>query len=77
MSKSGKLGCTAEMHNNDFEAPPLQWSILSVLGGITTAILIIWGLEVSVDRLHSVPDHSAQSADPIESPQVLIPTAVD
>ncbi|MEL6491082.1 MAG: hypothetical protein AAFV85_16770 [Cyanobacteria bacterium J06634_6] len=38
------------MQNSDFEGPPLHWSLVSIVGGISTAVLLIAGLELSAER---------------------------
>ncbi|MFK8183360.1 MAG: hypothetical protein AB8B99_08290 [Phormidesmis sp.] len=41
------------MHSSDFEAPPLRWSLLSIVGGVVTAIALIIGVEISAARFRS------------------------
>ena len=41
------------MNNSDFEAPPLGWSLVSIVGGLITAIALIIGAELSADRIRA------------------------
>ena len=61
------------MHKSDFEAPPLGWSLMSIIGGIFTAIALIVGIEMGANRLRptaaeSVPNPSSTAAQPESSP---------
>lgn len=38
------------MHRSDFEGPPFHWSLMSILGGIATASVLIAGLEIAVQH---------------------------
>lgn len=39
------------VNNSDFKGPPFGWSLLSIIGGLATAIALIAGLELSADSL--------------------------
>lgn len=51
---------------DDFIAPPLGWSLLSTLGGLATAIILIVGIESLSSQLKqkdlpSLPSETEQS----------------
>ena len=41
------------MNNSDFEGPPFGWALLSIVGGLVTAIALIIGVELSADRIRA------------------------
>ena len=55
------------MHNSDFEAPPLHWSIVSIVGAIATAAALIVGLEFGIKYLRSDLQTGADNVNPSES----------
>lgn len=50
------------MQNSDFEGPPLSWSVISIVGAIATAVLLIIGLEMSAKRFRSIPTDALKPA---------------
>ena len=55
------------MQNSDFEAPPLHWSIMSIIGAIATAVALIVGLEFSIKYLRSGLQAGADNVNQSES----------
>jgi hypothetical protein len=45
------------MRKGDFEGPSMGCSILSLVGGLATAIALILGLELSAKKLQANPPH--------------------
>jgi hypothetical protein len=45
------------MRRGDFEGPSMRYSILSLVGGLATAIALILGLELSAKQLQANPPH--------------------
>ena len=55
------------MRKSDFEAPPLHWSIVSIVSAIATAAALIVGLEFSIKYLRSGLQTGADSVNQSES----------
>ena len=55
------------MRNSDFEAPPLHWSIVSIVGAIATTIALIVGLEFSIKYLRPDVQTGADNVNQSES----------
>ena len=55
------------MNNSDFEAPPLHWSIVSIVGAIATAAVLIVGLEFSIKYFRPDLQTSTENVNQSES----------
>ena len=56
------------MNNSDFEGPPFGWSVLSIVGGLATAIALILGLEFSADKLETTHTRPTKTAPTVANP---------
>lgn len=50
------------MRDSDFEGPTFYWSMMSIIGAIATAALLIIGLEMGATRIKLTRSNSLKSS---------------
>ena len=55
------------MRKSDFEAPPLHWSIVSIVSALATAAALIVGLELSIKYFRPDVQAGADNVNQSES----------